>query len=161
VTMLLTGAMSKMGVYGLLRLALPIFGHELAQVRTPLLVLATLTVVAGAWAAAVQKDLKRSLRILPSIISATACWPSLRSLACGNPDAAITLSQTAALDGVVLQMFNHGLTAAAIFWFLAMLEERSGGLLRDRRLRRPAQARAGLLRTDGHRAVFVARPAWP
>jgi NADH-quinone oxidoreductase subunit M len=27
VTMLLTGAMSKMGVYGLLRMALPIFGH--------------------------------------------------------------------------------------------------------------------------------------
>ena len=60
VTMLLTGAMSKMGVYGLLRLALPIFGNQLAEVPPPLLVLATgLPVVAGAWAAVVQKDLKR------------------------------------------------------------------------------------------------------
>jgi NADH-quinone oxidoreductase subunit M len=59
VTMLLTGAMSKMGVYGLLRLALPIFGAQIAQLRTPLLVLAVLTVVAGAWAAAAQRDLKR------------------------------------------------------------------------------------------------------
>ncbi len=59
VTMLLTGTMSKMGVYGLLRIAMPMFGHEIAQMRTPLLVLAVLTVVMGAWAAAAQKDLKR------------------------------------------------------------------------------------------------------
>jgi len=59
VTMLLTGAMSKMGVYGLLRIALPLFGAQIAQMRTPLLVLAAATVVMGAWAAAAQKDLKR------------------------------------------------------------------------------------------------------
>ena len=59
VTMLLTGAMSKMGVYGLLRIALPLFGAQIAQIRTPLLVLAVITVVMGAWAAAAQKDLKR------------------------------------------------------------------------------------------------------
>jgi NADH-quinone oxidoreductase subunit M len=59
VTMLLTGTMSKMGVYGLLRIALPMFGHEIARMRTPLLVMAVATVVMGAWAAAAQKDLKR------------------------------------------------------------------------------------------------------
>ena len=59
VTMLLTGAMSKMGVYGLLRIALPLFGAQIAAMRTPLLVLAVITVVMGAWAAAAQKDLKR------------------------------------------------------------------------------------------------------
>ena len=36
--LLLTGAMSKMGVYGLLRIALPIFGVQIAAMRTPLLV---------------------------------------------------------------------------------------------------------------------------
>ncbi|MGC1463094.1 MAG: NADH-quinone oxidoreductase subunit M, partial [Terracidiphilus sp.] len=61
VTMLLTGAMSKMGVYGLLRIALPLFGHQISQMRTPLLVLAVITVVMGAWAAAAQTDLKRVL----------------------------------------------------------------------------------------------------
>jgi len=55
VTMLLTGAMSKMGVYGLLRIAIPIFGPQIAQIRTPLLVLAVATVVMGAWAAAAQR----------------------------------------------------------------------------------------------------------
>ena len=35
VTMLLTGGMSKMGVYGLLRIALPLFGPQIAAIRTP------------------------------------------------------------------------------------------------------------------------------
>jgi len=129
VTMLLTGAMSKMGVYGLLRLALPIFGHELAQVRTELLALAVLTVVAGAWAAAVQKDLKRVFAY-SSVNHLGYCLVAIFAVmlpAAGDP--ALTLSKAAALDGVVLQMLNHGLTAAALFWFLALLEERSGGVL--------------------------------
>jgi NADH-quinone oxidoreductase subunit M len=52
------------------------------------------------------------------------------------------------LNGVVLQMFNHGLTAAAIFWFLAMLEERSGGTLGINDfggLRKPAPVFCGLM----------------
>ena len=36
--------------------------------------------------------------------------------------------KAAALNGVILQMFNHGLTAATLFWFVALLEKRSGGL---------------------------------
>jgi NADH-quinone oxidoreductase subunit M len=31
------------------------------------------------------------------------------------------------MNGVFLQMFNHGLTAAILFWFIAMLEKRTGG----------------------------------
>jgi len=148
VTMLLTGAMSKMGVYGLLRLALPIFGQELAQVRTPLLVLATLTVVAGAWAAAVQKNLKR-IFAYSSVNHLGYCLLAIFAVALpAGTNASITLSQTAALDGVVLQMFNHGLTAAAIFWFLALIEERSGGLLGINDfggLRKPAPVLCGLM----------------
>jgi NADH-quinone oxidoreductase subunit M len=41
-----------------------------------------------------------------------------------NPD----LQKAAALDGALLQMFNHGLTASALFLFVALLERRSGGL---------------------------------
>jgi len=148
VTMLLTGAMSKMGVYGLLRLALPIFGSQLAEMRTPLLVLATLTVVAGAWAAAVQRDMKR-IFAYSSVNHLGYCLLAIFAVALplGSSPAA-TLSQTAALDGVVLQMFNHGLTAAAIFWFLSMLESRSGGLLGIDGfggLRKPAPVFCGLM----------------
>jgi NADH-quinone oxidoreductase subunit M len=58
------------------------------------------------------------------------------------------LTQIAALNGVVLQMFNHGLTAAALFWFLTLLEERSGGLLGIDDfggLRKPAPVFCGLM----------------
>jgi NADH-quinone oxidoreductase subunit M len=148
VTMLLTGAMSKMGVYGLLRLALPIFGHQLAQIRTPLLVLAVLTVVAGAWAAAVQKDLKRVFAY-SSVNHLGYCLLAIFAVALPSAsDPAINLSQVAALDGVILQMFNHGLTAATIFWFLAMLEERSSGMLNIDGfggLRKPAPIFCGLM----------------
>ena len=148
ITMLLTGAMSKMGVYGLLRLALPIFGRELFAIRTPLLSLAVLTVVAGAWAAVVQKDLKR-IFAYSSINHLGYCLLALFAVllpAAGDPAA--RLSHAAALDGVVLQMFNHGLTAAAIFWFLSMLESRSGGSLALDAfggLRKPAPVFCGLM----------------
>ena len=56
-TMLLTGVMSKMGMYGFLRILLPIFPEQIDWLRTPLLVLAVVTVVFSACAAFAQKDL--------------------------------------------------------------------------------------------------------
>ena len=52
------------------------------------------------------------------------------------------------MNGVILQMFNHGLTAAALFWFVAMLQQRSGGIrgIDDfGGLRKPAPVFAGLM----------------
>ncbi len=147
VTMLLTGGMSKMGVYGLLRIALPIFGPQIAVMRTPLLVLAVVTVVMGAWAAAAQKDLKRVFAY-SSINHLGYCWLAIFALAVPAADSIALSSQAAALNGVILQMFNHGITAAAIFWFIAMLQERSDGLrgVDDfGGLRRPAPIFAGLM----------------
>jgi NADH-quinone oxidoreductase subunit M len=148
VTMLLTGAMSKMGVYGLLRIALPIFGPQIAYLRTPLLVLAVMTVVMGAWAAASQKDLKRVLAY-SSVNHLGYCLLGIFALAIpAYGSAATAASQAAALNGVILQMFNHGITAAALFWFMAMIQMRSGGLrgIDDfGGLRKPAPVLAGLM----------------
>ncbi|HZB88933.1 MAG TPA: NADH-quinone oxidoreductase subunit M [Terracidiphilus sp.] len=147
VTMLLTGTMSKMGVYGLLRIALPLFGPQIAQLRTPLLVLAVVTVVMGAWAAAAQKDLKRVFAY-SSVNHLGYCMLGIFAIAIPAAGAAVRASQAAALNGVILQMFNHGLTAAALFWFIAMLQERSGGArgIDDfGGLRKPAPVFAGLM----------------
>jgi len=147
VTMLLTGAMSKMGVYGLLRIALPLFGAQIAQMRTPLLVLAVATIVMGAWAAAAQKDLKRVLAY-SSVNHLGYCLLGIFALAVPAANAATQASQAAALNGVMLQMFNHGVTAAAIFWFIAMLQERSGGeraIDHFGGLRKPAPVLAGVM----------------
>jgi NADH-quinone oxidoreductase subunit M len=147
VTMLLTGAMSKMGVYGLLRIALPIFGHQIAQIRTPLLVLAVATVVMGAWAAAAQKDLKR-LFAYSSVNHLGYCLLAIFALAVPATSAGVAASQAAALNGIILQMFSHGFTAAALFWFVAIIQQRSGG---ERGiddfggLRKPAPVFAGLM----------------
>jgi len=149
VTMLLTGAMSKMGVYGLLRIAIPLFGPQIAQLRTPLLVLAVATVVMGAWAAAAQKDLKRVFAY-SSVNHLGYCLLGIFALAIpvAVGDKAALASQAAALNGVILQMFNHGLTAATLFWFVAMLQTRTGGhrgIDNFGGLRKPAPVLAGLM----------------
>ena len=128
VTMLLTGVMSKMGVYGFLRILLPIFPEQIRTVLTPLLWLAVATIVLSACAAFAQKDLKRMLAY-SSINHLGYCLLALfaaASVATGV--AASDLQKAAALDGALLQMFNHGLTASALFLFMALIEKRSGGL---------------------------------
>lgn len=146
VTMLLTGAMSKMGVYGLLRIAIPIFGPQVYQMRTVLLVLAVATVVLGAWAAAAQKDLKRVFAY-SSVNHLGYCLLGIFALAIPASGAAQT-SQAAALNGVIFQMFSHGITAGALFWFVSILQLRSGGArgIHDfGGLRKPAPVLAGLM----------------
>ena len=127
-TMLLTGAMSKMGVYGFLRILMPLFHVEMRSARTPLLWLAVATIILSAYAALAQNDLKRILAY-SSINHLGYCMLGIFSVAgfTGN-DLAFATARTTALSGVMLQMFNHGLTAATLFWFVALLERRSGGL---------------------------------
>jgi len=127
-TMLLTGTMSKMGVYGFLRILLPIFCVEMRSVLTHLLWLAVATIVLAAFAALAQNDLKRILAY-SSINHLGYCMLGIFAAARFTGDsAALATDKVAALDGVILQMFNHGLTAATLFWFVSLLEKRSGGL---------------------------------
>ena len=127
-TMLLTGVMSKMGVYGFLRILLPIFPHQIQALRTPLLVLAVITIVFSASAAFAQRDLKR-IFAYSSINHLGYCLLAIFAVATSGATLATpAVEKAAALSGVFLQMFNHGLTAATLFWFVALLEERSGGL---------------------------------
>ena len=127
-TMLLTGAMSKMGVYGFLRILLPVFYVETKLVRTPLLWLAVATVVLSAYAALAQTDLKRILAY-SSINHLGYCMLGIFSAASFTGEGAVfATAKVAAVNGAILQMFNHGLTAATLFWFVALLEKRSGGL---------------------------------
>jgi NADH-quinone oxidoreductase subunit M len=125
-TMLLTGAMSKMGIYGFLRILLPIFPEQMHRAMTPLLWLAGATIVLPAFAAWAQSDLKR-IFAYSSINHLGYCVLGVCAAAkfTGADTAA---EKAAALTGVLLQLFSHALTAAALFWFIALLERRSGGL---------------------------------
>jgi NADH-quinone oxidoreductase subunit M len=127
-TMLLTGVMSKMGVYGFLRILLPIFPEQMRAMLTPLLWLAVVTIIFSASAAFAQRDLKRVLAY-SSINHLGYCLLGIFAVAqITSGDAASAREKAAAMNGVFLQMFNHGLTASTLFWFLGFLEQRGGGL---------------------------------
>jgi NADH-quinone oxidoreductase subunit M len=127
-TMLLTGVLSKMGVYGFLRILLPIFPEQMRWVMTGLLWLAVITIVYAAGAAFAQRDLKRMLAY-SSINHLGYCLLGIFAVAQSSTnDQALANEKAAALNGVFLQMFNHGLTAATLFWFVGLLEERGLGL---------------------------------
>jgi len=127
-TMLLTGAMSKMGVYGFLRILLPIFYVQMRSTRTVFLWLAVATIILSAYAALVQTDLKRILAY-SSINHLGYCMLGIASVAGFTGEStAFAVDKVAVINGVMLQMFNHGVTAATLFWFVALLEKRSGGL---------------------------------
>ena len=127
-TMVLTGLMSKMGVYGFLRILLPLFPEQVHTLLTPLLWLTILTIVCSAAAAFAQRDLKR-LFAYSSINHLGYCLLGVLAVAGSSGNGAHSATdRAAALDGVILQMFNHGLTAVTLFAFLAFFERRSGGL---------------------------------
>ncbi|HOA61161.1 MAG TPA: NADH-quinone oxidoreductase subunit M [Verrucomicrobiota bacterium] len=147
-TMLLTGALSKMGVYGFLRILLPIFPDQMRAWETPLLGLAVLTIVCSAAAAFAQRDVKRMLAY-SSVNHLGYCLLGMfAALRVTGEEARWAVEKAAALNGVLLQMFNHGLTAAMLFGFVALIERRAGGLrgLDDfGGLRKPAPVLAGLM----------------
>jgi len=125
--MIMTGVMSKMGIYGLLRILLPIFPQQTRMVLLPLLALAVATVVYAAWTALAQRDLKRLLAY-SSINHLGYCLLGLfAAMKATNGDAVWLNEKAAALNGVLLQMFNHGVTAPALFCFVGYLETRSQG----------------------------------
>jgi NADH-quinone oxidoreductase subunit M len=120
--------MSKMGVYGFLRILLPLFPAQMRAMQTPLLVLAVVTIVFSAAAALAQRDLKRMVAY-SSINHVGYCLLGIFAVVQLTGDTADSATdKAAALNGVMLQMFNHGLTASALFYFVGLIEQRSGGL---------------------------------
>jgi len=123
VTILLTGLLSKMGVYGLLRVFLPIFPEVLPGLAPWLTALAVSTVLLGALAALAQKDLKRIIAY-SSVNHLGYCVLAVAAVAALHSDRDAVAS---AVSGVVLQAFNHGIIAAALFFSIGILEMRGGG----------------------------------
>ncbi|MEY2489324.1 MAG: NADH-quinone oxidoreductase subunit [Verrucomicrobiota bacterium] len=123
VSMVLTGVLSKMGVYGFVRLLLPLFPHEIKILGPWLLGLAVCSIVLASFAAWAQSDLKRMVAYL-SINHLGYCMLGLFAVTAGPTSSLIDTH--AALSGVFMQIFNHGITAAALFYFVGLLEQRRG-----------------------------------
>ncbi|HEV2046757.1 MAG TPA: NADH-quinone oxidoreductase subunit M [Chthoniobacterales bacterium] len=123
VSMVLTGVLSKMGVYGFVRLLLPLFPHEIKILGPWLLGLAICSIVFASLAAWAQSDLKRMVAYL-SISHLGYCMLGLFVVTATSLRPIPEMQ--AALSGVFMQIFNHGITAAALFYFVGLLEQRRG-----------------------------------
>ena len=100
--LLLSGAMAKLGIYGLIRFTLPL-GGEVAQSLVPLIVtLGAISVVYGAAVAAAQSDIK-----------AVIAFSSISHM--GYIVIGAVVGDDSARSGSVLQMLNHGITTGALF----------------------------------------------
>jgi len=117
VSMVLTGLLSKMG------LLLPLFPNEIRIIGPWLMALAICSIVFAPLAAWAQSDLKRMVAYL-SVNHLGYCMLGLFAVAASSVGAAIDTQ--AALGGVFMQIFNHGITAAALFYLVGLLEQRRG-----------------------------------
>jgi NADH-quinone oxidoreductase subunit M len=122
-SMILAGVLLKLGAYGFLRFVLPLYPEQAKIYATPLAVLATLAIVLGAFASWGQNDFKRlvaysSVNHMGFVVLGIAAAAYARGTM-ASEDAVI------ALNGSVLQMFNHGLSAAGMFLLVGVMYERS------------------------------------
>ena len=105
-----------------IRLLVPLFPSEIRIAAPWLLTLVVCSIVFAPLAAWVQRDLKRMVAYL-SINHLGYCLLGLFAIA-GSTSALI--DKHAAFSGIFLQIFNHGITAAALFYFVGLLEQRRG-----------------------------------
>ncbi len=119
-SMILAGVLLKLGAYGFMRLVLPLYPDQARQFALPLAFLATAAIVFGALGSWAQADFKRlvaysSVNHMGFVVLAIAA----AGLAHGTADAQI------AMNGAILQMFNHGLSAAGMFFLVGVLYDRT------------------------------------
>jgi len=119
-SMILAGVLLKLGAYGFLRLVLPLYPAEAHYYAGALGFLAVLSIILGAYAAFGQTDFKRlvaysSVNHMGFVVLGIAA-----AAFAGN-----TQNATIALNGAVLQMFNHGLSAAGMFFLVGVIYERT------------------------------------
>ena len=119
-SMILAGVLLKLGAYGFLRLVLPLYPQQAHDYAGWLAFLAMMAIVFGAFASYGQDDFKR----LVAYSSVNHMGFVVLGIAAAAR-AAGTLDANIALNGAVLQMFNHGLSAAGMFFLVGVIYERT------------------------------------
>jgi NADH-quinone oxidoreductase subunit M len=109
----LTGLLLKTGIYGLIRVAFPLFPNATEAFLPILGVLALVGLFHAAWSAYHQDDIKRllaysSISHLGLVVLGLAAW------------------QFTAWEGSILLMVTHGITTGALFVLVALIRERTG-----------------------------------
>jgi NADH-quinone oxidoreductase subunit M len=110
-SVILAGVLLKMGTYGFLRLAIPLFPNAALAFAPWIGLLAVIGVVYGALVSLVQPDLKK----LVAYSSVSHLGFVMLGVAAFSPTAVV---------GSVYQMLNHGISTGALFFMVGMLYER-------------------------------------
>ncbi len=114
VLMVFSGVLSKVGAYGFLAIVLPLFPQASAHFQTLMLVVALLSILYGSAMAFTQTH----ARLIAGYSSVAQLGFITLGIFALNPQGA---------QGALLQMVNHGLVVAPIFFIVALLAERAGG----------------------------------
>lgn len=113
VTMILSGVMVKMGVFGVIRWILPMFPLAVARFDNVVVGLSVVGMIYASLIAIKQDDMKRLV-----------AYSSIAHI--GLMCAAIFSMQSIALEGVMIQMFSHGINIIG-WWIVIELIERQLG----------------------------------
>ncbi|MEP7141287.1 MAG: NADH-quinone oxidoreductase subunit M [Ferruginibacter sp.] len=113
VTMVLSGVMVKMGLFGVVRWILPMFPAAVAKFDHLVIGLSVIGIIYASLIAIKQDDLKR-LVAYSSIAHV--------SLMC----AAIFTTKQLALEGVMIQMFSHGINIIGMWIVIDLVEKQTG-----------------------------------
>jgi NADH-quinone oxidoreductase subunit M len=113
-TSLIASVVAKLGLYGILRIVIPLTPTALSiEAQMVIGTLGAIVIVYGALVA-LTKDNLREVLAFSSLSHVGFITLGLMSLT------------KEGLGGAALQMFNHGLITASMFWVLSMLEQRHG-----------------------------------
>jgi hypothetical protein len=110
-SVILAGVLLKMGTYGFIKLGFPLF-PEASQLAMPaVMALAVVSIVYGACLALVQTDIKKII-----------AYSSISHL--GYVMLGLASLDLIGIQGAIIQMVSHGLTAAGLFLMVGMIYER-------------------------------------
>ena len=111
-SVILAGVLLKMGGYGFLRFCLPMFPEASALFAPYILWLSVFAIVYGGYLALAQTDLKKLV-----------AYSSVSHM--GFVTLGIFVFNSQGIQGAILQMFNHGITTAALFISVGQLYDRT------------------------------------
>ncbi len=114
VLMVFSGVLSKVGAYGFLAIVLPLFPKAAVHFQMLMLLIALISILYGSVVAFTQTD----ARLI-------AGYSSIAQL--GFITLGIFALQPQGAEGALLQMVNHGLVVAPIFFIIFLLSRRAGG----------------------------------
>jgi NADH-quinone oxidoreductase subunit M len=114
VLMVFSGVLSKVGAYGFLAIVLPLFPQAAAHFQMLMLLIALASILYGSAMAFTQTD----ARLIAGFSSVAQLGFITLGVFALNPQGA---------QGALLQMVNHGLVVAPLFFIIALLAQRAGG----------------------------------